>query len=108
MKSLASQIDRELQVGEWKHCVVYERELRRLWPLNEKDREAQITQFAKEIRLPAEVLSQGTVRNLRQMAATKATFVILTSQIRTRPPACRRSHLQAQYADRRPSQLSRR
>ena len=48
MKSLASQIDRELQVGEWKHCVVYERELRRLWPLDGKDREAKITQFAKK------------------------------------------------------------
>ncbi len=48
MKALASQIDRELQVGDWKHCAVYERELIRLWPLNEKDREAKITQFAKK------------------------------------------------------------
>jgi hypothetical protein len=48
MKTLASQIDRELQVGERKHCVVYERELKRLWPLDEKDREAKIAQFAKK------------------------------------------------------------
>jgi hypothetical protein len=48
MKTLASQIDRELQVGEWKHCVVQERELRRLWPLDENDREAKIAQFAKK------------------------------------------------------------
>ncbi len=48
LKTLASQIDRELQIGERKHCVVYERELKRLWPLDEKDREAQIAQFAKK------------------------------------------------------------
>jgi len=24
MKVLAAQIDRQLQVGEWKHCAVYE------------------------------------------------------------------------------------
>jgi hypothetical protein len=59
MKTLASQIDRELQVGEWKHCVVYERELRRLWPLNEKDREAKITQFAKEYGFRLRFYSKG-------------------------------------------------
>ena len=48
LKTLASQIDRELQIGERKHCVVYERELKRLWPLDEKDREAKIAQFAKK------------------------------------------------------------
>jgi hypothetical protein len=48
MKTLASQIDRELQVGERKHCVVYERELKRFWPLDEKDRAAKIAQFAKK------------------------------------------------------------
>jgi hypothetical protein len=59
MKTLASQIDRELQVGEWKHCVVYERELRRLWPLNEKDREAKITQFAKKYGFRLRFYSKG-------------------------------------------------
>jgi hypothetical protein len=48
MKTLASQIDRELQVGERKHCAVYEDELKRLWPLNEKERETKIAQFAKK------------------------------------------------------------
>ena len=48
MKTLASKIDRELQSREWKHCAIYEDELQRLWPLNEKEREAKIAQFARE------------------------------------------------------------
>ena len=48
MKKLARQIERELQVGEWKHCAVYEHELKRLWPLNDTEREGKITQFATE------------------------------------------------------------
>jgi hypothetical protein len=48
MKTLASRIERQLQVGEWKHCAVYEDELKRLWPLNDKKREAKIVGFAKE------------------------------------------------------------
>jgi hypothetical protein len=48
MKTLASRIQHELQVGEWKHCAVYENELQRIWPLDEKDRKAKIAQFAKE------------------------------------------------------------
>ena len=47
MKMLASQIERELQADEWKHCAVYERELTRLWPLDEPERQAKIAQFAK-------------------------------------------------------------
>jgi hypothetical protein len=42
MKILATQIERELQLGGRAHCAVYEDELVRLWPLNEKDREAKI------------------------------------------------------------------
>ena len=52
MKRLASQIatriDRQLQAGRWKHCAIYEDELTRIWPLDEKDRQAKIAQFAKE------------------------------------------------------------
>jgi hypothetical protein len=48
MKTLARQIDRELKVGAWGHCAVYELELQRLWPTDEENRKAKIAQFAKE------------------------------------------------------------
>lgn len=48
MEMLASRIERDLQVGEWKQCAVYEDELKRVWPLNEKERETKIAQFAKQ------------------------------------------------------------
>jgi hypothetical protein len=48
MKTLASRIECDLQVGEWKQCAVYEDELKRAWPLNEKERETKIAQFAKQ------------------------------------------------------------
>jgi hypothetical protein len=41
--------------------------------------------ICEEIWVPSKVLQQGNVRNLRQMAAVKATFVILSSQIRKLP-----------------------
>ena len=48
MKTLAALIKRELQSDAWKHCAVYENELKRLWPLDEPEREAKIAQFAEE------------------------------------------------------------
>jgi hypothetical protein len=48
MKVLAARIERQLLIGEWKHCAVYEDELKRLWPLHQQDREAKIVQFAKK------------------------------------------------------------
>ena len=48
MEMLASRIERDLQLGEWKQCAVYEDELKRVWPLNEKERETKIAQFAKQ------------------------------------------------------------
>jgi len=56
---LASQIERQLQVGEWKHCAVYEDELKRLWPLNEKEREVKIGQFAKKYGFRIRFYSKG-------------------------------------------------
>ena len=45
---VASGIERQLEAGRWKHCAIYENELLRIWPLDQKDREATIAQFAKE------------------------------------------------------------
>jgi hypothetical protein len=60
MKKLARQIERELQLGKWKHCAVYEPDLQRLWPLNEKDREAKIAQFAKGYGFRLRFYDKGT------------------------------------------------
>jgi hypothetical protein len=59
MKTLASQIERELQADEWKHCAVYEHDLIRLWPLDEPKREAKIAQFAEEYGFRLRFYRQG-------------------------------------------------
>jgi hypothetical protein len=46
VKALATRIRRE--VAKMGRCAVYEDELQRLWPVNQKDREAKIVQFAKD------------------------------------------------------------
>jgi len=48
MKTLAREIERELASGVWPHCMIYEHKLKRIWPLDEKDRKAKIEKFAKE------------------------------------------------------------
>jgi hypothetical protein len=48
MKMLALRIQRELDVGGSTQCAVYEDELKRLWPLNQEEREAKIARFAQE------------------------------------------------------------
>ena len=61
MNILASLIKRRLeaQVAEWGHCAVYENELQRLWPLNEKNRKGKIAQFAKEYGFRLSVYKPG-------------------------------------------------
>jgi len=59
VKRLASQIERQLQVGEWKHCAVYKDELKYFWPLNEKNRKAQIAEFAKKYGFRLRFYSKG-------------------------------------------------
>jgi hypothetical protein len=59
LKTLASRIERQLQTGEWMHCAIYEDELQRFWPLNEKDREAKIAQFAKKYGFRLRLYSKG-------------------------------------------------
>jgi hypothetical protein len=43
----ALRFKHELQDRGQPHCAIYESELQRVWPLNEKDREAKIAEFAK-------------------------------------------------------------
>jgi hypothetical protein len=76
LKTLARQIEGQLQADGWNHCAVYEHELIRVWPLDEPEREAKIAKFAKEYGIPPPVLPDGNVRDLRQVAA-KAKFVML-------------------------------
>ena len=58
METLARQIERKMH-GEWRHCAIYERDLERLWPLNEKDREAKIAQFATQYGFRLRFYSKG-------------------------------------------------
>jgi hypothetical protein len=46
VKTLAGKI--QLEIGGVGHYAAYEDELQRIWPLNEKNRQAKIAQFAKE------------------------------------------------------------
>src|SRR5215510_8467487 len=50
MKTLAGLIRRQLRLdaNKFGHCGVYEKELQRIWPLDEKNRKAKIEQFAKK------------------------------------------------------------
>ena len=50
MEILARQIRRELELKTQTmgHCAIYENKLQRIWPLDEKDRERKIAQFARE------------------------------------------------------------
>jgi len=59
MKTLASRIERELQIGRWKQYPVYEPDLKRLWPVNDKDRKAKIAQFAMHYGFRLRFYRQG-------------------------------------------------
>jgi hypothetical protein len=50
MKILARLIRHQLKsdTGRWGHCAVYEEQLQRVWPIDEPNRKAKITQFANE------------------------------------------------------------
>jgi hypothetical protein len=61
LKILAALIKRRLQkrIGDWGHCAIYEHDLQRLWPLDEKNRRAKIAQFAKEYGFRLAVYRKG-------------------------------------------------
>jgi hypothetical protein len=47
MDMLAKEIERRMH-GVWKHCKIDEKDLQRIWAINEQDREEKIAQFAKK------------------------------------------------------------
>ena len=47
MEALAKQIEERMR-GQWRHSVIYEKDLERIWPRDEKDREKKIAEFAKK------------------------------------------------------------
>ena len=49
MKTLAGLIRRQLRLeaNKFGYCGLYDKELQRIWPLDEKNRKAKIEQFAK-------------------------------------------------------------
>ena len=46
METLAKQIELRMQGDDW--SMIREDDLERIWPINEKDREEKIAQFAKK------------------------------------------------------------
>jgi hypothetical protein len=50
MEILARHIKREMetQIDKLGHCVIYDEELQRIWPLDEENRERKIAQFARD------------------------------------------------------------
>ena len=47
METLAEQIEGRMH-GVWKHCIIRDKELERIWPIDAVDREQKIAQFAKK------------------------------------------------------------
>ena len=54
----AHLIHRELQRGEWKHCAIYEDQLKRFWPSSE-DRAPKLAHFAKKYGFRLRFYSKG-------------------------------------------------
>jgi len=49
MEALAKQIERQMHGKLWAQCAIYERDSERIWPLNEKDREAKSPNLRKNM-----------------------------------------------------------
>jgi hypothetical protein len=59
VRTLASKIQRQFQIGDVGHYAAYEDELQRIWPLDLENRRAKIEQFAKEYGLNLGFYKQG-------------------------------------------------
>ena len=69
--TLAKQIERQMH-GVWKHCMIRDEELERIWLVHGEDRGRKDRSICDKIWIPSEVLSKGNVHPLRQMAAGAA------------------------------------
>jgi hypothetical protein len=58
METMAREIERQMH-GQWKHCAIYEDELQRLWPLDQKNRKGKIAAFAKKYGFRLRFYSKG-------------------------------------------------
>jgi len=47
METLAKEIELRMH-GQWKHCMIRDEDLQRIWPTDEKHREEKIAQFEKQ------------------------------------------------------------
>jgi hypothetical protein len=61
LKILAALIERRLRkrIGDWGYCAIYEHDLQRIWPLEEKNRRAKIAEFAKQHGIRLVVYRKG-------------------------------------------------
>jgi hypothetical protein len=73
VKILADQIERELETQTEKigDCAISEKELQRIWPLDESDRQRKIAQFARDYGFRLTFYKQGLGAILQKDAAHK-------------------------------------
>jgi hypothetical protein len=67
MRTLAARIRRELRESALpiRYCSIYEEELRRFWPLELQNREAEIERFAKQHGFRLRFYKHGLRRGFR-------------------------------------------
>ena len=61
MKTLAKRIRRELdsETANIAHCIIYENELQRLWPIDAENRKQKIAHFANDNGFKLSFYKQG-------------------------------------------------
>ena len=69
MRTLAGKIQSQLEIGGVGHYAAYEDELQRIWPLNEKNRQAKIAQFANEYGFRLAFYKEGLCAIFQKRAA---------------------------------------
>jgi hypothetical protein len=82
MKILAGLISRQLRLEANKlgHCAVYEKELQRVWPLDEKNRKAKIEQFAKGHGFRLAYYRRGLCAIFEELPPTKISYHSITDR----------------------------